>query len=88
MDDAVQTLRTFGIPVEIRVLSAHRTPDDTMAFARGAADAGIKVISYDRLIVGSPNVDYYATFDNFKLEVVRHLDKKGANPPRVRMKAD
>ena len=44
MDDAVQTLRSFGIPVEIRVLSAHRTPDDTMAFARGAADAGIQVI--------------------------------------------
>ena len=34
-----------------------------------AADAGIKVISYDRLIVGSPNVDYYATFDNFQVGV-------------------
>jgi 5-(carboxyamino)imidazole ribonucleotide mutase len=44
MDDAVQTLRSFGIPVEVRVLSAHRTPDDTLAFARGAADAGVKVI--------------------------------------------
>ena len=44
MDDAVQTLRSFGVPAEVRVLSAHRTPDDTMAFARGAADKGIKVI--------------------------------------------
>ncbi len=44
MDDAVQTLRSFGVPVEVRVLSAHRTPDDTLAFARGALDAGIKVI--------------------------------------------
>ena len=44
MDDAVQTLRSFGVPVEVRVLSAHRTPDDTMAFARGAADRGIRVI--------------------------------------------
>jgi len=44
MDDAVQTLRSFGVPVEVRVLSAHRTPDDTMAFARGAAAAGIKVV--------------------------------------------
>jgi 5-(carboxyamino)imidazole ribonucleotide mutase len=44
MDDAVQTLRSFQIPVEVRVLSAHRTPDDTIAFARGAADAGIQVI--------------------------------------------
>jgi putative multiple sugar transport system substrate-binding protein len=34
-----------------------------------AADAGIKIISYDRLIVGSPNVDYYATFDNFQVGV-------------------
>jgi len=32
-----------------------------------AKDAGIKVISYDRLIRNSPNVDYYATFDNFKV---------------------
>ena len=36
-----------------------------------AADAGIKIISYDRLIVGSPNVDYYATFDNFKVGVLQ-----------------
>jgi putative multiple sugar transport system substrate-binding protein len=34
-----------------------------------AHDAGIKVISYDRLIVGSKNVDYYATFDNFQVGV-------------------
>jgi 5-(carboxyamino)imidazole ribonucleotide mutase len=44
MDDAVQILRTFGIDVEVRVLSAHRTPDDALAFARGAVDAGIEVI--------------------------------------------
>jgi len=36
-----------------------------------AADAGIKVIAYDRLIVGSGNVDYYATFDNFKVGVLQ-----------------
>ncbi|GAA4938063.1 multiple monosaccharide ABC transporter substrate-binding protein [Actinoplanes utahensis] len=34
-----------------------------------AAAAGIKVIAYDRLIRKSPNVDYYATFDNFKVGV-------------------
>ena len=44
MDDAVQLLRSFDIPVEIRVLSAHRTPDDTVAFARGAAGRGVKVM--------------------------------------------
>ncbi len=44
MDDAVQTLRSFGVGVEVRVLSAHRTPDDTIAFARSAADRGVQVI--------------------------------------------
>jgi putative multiple sugar transport system substrate-binding protein len=34
-----------------------------------AADQGIPVISYDRLIRNSPNVDYYATFDNFEVGV-------------------
>lgn len=34
-----------------------------------AAAAHIKVIAYDRLIRDSGNVDYYATFDNFKVGV-------------------
>lgn len=34
-----------------------------------AAASGIKVIAYDRLIRDSGNVDYYATFDNFKVGV-------------------
>jgi putative multiple sugar transport system substrate-binding protein len=34
-----------------------------------AADKKIPVISYDRLIRNTPNVDYYATFDNFKVGV-------------------
>ena len=34
-----------------------------------AAASGIKVIAYDRLIRDSENVDYYATFDNFKVGV-------------------
>ena len=32
-----------------------------------AKDAKIPVISYDRLILGTPNVDYYASFDNEKV---------------------
>jgi putative multiple sugar transport system substrate-binding protein len=32
-----------------------------------AADKKIKVIAYDRLINGTPNVDYYATFDNYQV---------------------
>lgn len=36
-----------------------------------AKAAGIKVIAYDRLIMKTPNVDYYATFDNFKVGVIQ-----------------
>jgi putative multiple sugar transport system substrate-binding protein len=36
---------------------------------QAAKDAGIPVIAYDRLITGTENVDYYATFDNFKVGV-------------------
>ncbi len=31
MDGAIEALREFGVPVEVRVLSAHRTPDDALA---------------------------------------------------------
>jgi putative multiple sugar transport system substrate-binding protein len=34
-----------------------------------AAAAGIKVVAYDRLINGNKNVDYYTTFDNYKVGV-------------------
>jgi len=34
---------------------------------RQAADKKIKIIAYDRLINATPNVDYYATFDNYKV---------------------
>jgi putative multiple sugar transport system substrate-binding protein len=45
-----------------------------------AADKGVKVIAYDRLIKGSKNVDYYATFDNFQVGVLQAtsiIDKLG-----------
>jgi len=45
-----------------------------------AADKGIKVIAYDRLIRGSKNVDYYTTFDNFQVGVLQAgsiVDKLG-----------
>jgi putative multiple sugar transport system substrate-binding protein len=45
-----------------------------------AADKGVKVIAYDRLIRGSANVDYYATFDNFQVGVLQAnsiVDKLG-----------
>src|SRR5689334_17429961 len=36
-----------------------------------ARDRGIVVIAYDRLIRDTPNVDYYATFDNFQVGVLQ-----------------
>ena len=36
-----------------------------------AKAAGVKVIAYDRLLTGDENVDYYATFDNFKVGVMQ-----------------
>ncbi|MEZ0493033.1 multiple monosaccharide ABC transporter substrate-binding protein [Kineococcus sp. TBRC 1896] len=34
-----------------------------------AASAGVKIISYDRLIRGSGDVDFYVSFDNYKVGV-------------------
>jgi len=45
-----------------------------------AKDAGVTVIAYDRLIRETPNVDYYATFDNLKvgeLQAQYIVDKLG-----------
>jgi putative multiple sugar transport system substrate-binding protein len=36
---------------------------------QAAADSGVPVIAYDRLIRNSENVNYYATFDNFQVGV-------------------
>ena len=44
MEKAAQLFEEFEIPFEINALSAHRTPDEVEAFAKGAKDRGIKVI--------------------------------------------
>jgi putative multiple sugar transport system substrate-binding protein len=36
-----------------------------------AGKKGIKVISYDRLLTGNKNVDYYVSFDNFRVGVLQ-----------------
>ncbi|ADG75408.1 putative sugar ABC transporter, substrate- binding protein [Cellulomonas flavigena DSM 20109] len=52
-----------------------------------AAEQGITVIAYDRLINDTPNVDYYATFDNYgvgKMQgefIVEQLDLAGGAGP-------
>jgi 5-(carboxyamino)imidazole ribonucleotide mutase len=44
MEGAVEVLRDFEVPFEVRVLSAHRTPDDALEFARQAQSKGRKVL--------------------------------------------
>lgn len=44
MREAVELLKQFGVDVEVRVLSAHRTPESTFEFAKTAAERGIEVI--------------------------------------------
>ena len=43
MQHAVKTLREFGVTCEAKVLSAHRTPEETAAFVRQADADGTKV---------------------------------------------
>jgi 5-(carboxyamino)imidazole ribonucleotide mutase len=44
MMPAIETLDEFGISREVRILSAHRTPDEMMDYARTAASRGVAVI--------------------------------------------
>lgn len=44
MQPAVQVLERFGVAVEVRVLSAHRTPLEMVEFAQMARGRGFKVI--------------------------------------------
>jgi 5-(carboxyamino)imidazole ribonucleotide mutase len=44
MQGAVDVLAEFGVPHEVRIVSAHRTPDVMVEYARSAADRGLKVI--------------------------------------------
>ena len=44
MKQAADALAEFGVTSEMRVMSAHRTPDDVAEYARTAADRGLQVI--------------------------------------------
>jgi 5-(carboxyamino)imidazole ribonucleotide mutase len=44
MVEAKKILDELGVPCEARVLSAHRTPDETLAWAEGAAARGLRVL--------------------------------------------
>jgi len=44
MSHAAQTLDSLGIPCEVRILSAHRTPDQLIEYAAAAEGRGIEVL--------------------------------------------
>ncbi|MBI9099117.1 MAG: sugar-binding protein [Spirochaetaceae bacterium] len=60
----VEALVAKGI--QVLILTPH-DGDAAAAAADLAAAAGVKVISYDRLITSTTNVDYYVTFDSFSV---------------------
>jgi putative multiple sugar transport system substrate-binding protein len=73
----VEDMITGGVKVLVIAAIDGTTLSDAL---QKAADHGVKVIAYDRLLRGSKNVDYYATFDDFQagvLQAVSILDKLG-----------
>ena len=62
----IENMITKGVNVLVIAAIDGTTLSNALA---NAAAADIKVIAYDRLIRDSENVDYYATFDNFKVGV-------------------
>lgn len=44
LQSCIDTINEFGIPLTVRVMSAHRTPAQVMEFTETAADNGIQVI--------------------------------------------
>ena len=44
MEKAGEVLKEFGIGYQFRILSAHRSPDEVIRFARTASNNGIKII--------------------------------------------
>ncbi len=44
MEGAVEILDRFAVPREVRVVSAHRTPEDMLAYGQEAAGRGLKVL--------------------------------------------
>ncbi|MEZ4632721.1 MAG: multiple monosaccharide ABC transporter substrate-binding protein [Deinococcales bacterium] len=64
----IENMITKGVDVLIIAAIDGTTLSDAL---QQAADQGIKVIAYDRLIRDSGNVDYYTTFDNFQVGVLQ-----------------
>ncbi|MFD7130311.1 multiple monosaccharide ABC transporter substrate-binding protein [Streptomyces sp. NPDC059894] len=60
----IENLITQGVKALIIAAIDNKSLNNVLQQAK---DADIPVISYDRLILGSANVDYYASFDNEKV---------------------
>jgi 5-(carboxyamino)imidazole ribonucleotide mutase len=44
MEEAFKVLDSFGVSYEVRVLSAHRSPVETAAYAKSSAERGLKIL--------------------------------------------
>jgi len=44
VEKALAVLQEYGVPIEVRVLSAHRCPEEAAAFARSARESGFSVL--------------------------------------------
>ncbi len=64
----VENMVTKGVKVLVIAAIDGTTLSDALKQAKAG---GITVIAYDRLIRDTPNVDYYATFDNFQVGVLQ-----------------
>jgi putative multiple sugar transport system substrate-binding protein len=80
----IENLITKGVKILVVAPIDGTTLSNTLSKAQAR---GIKVISYDRLIRGTKDVDYYATFDNFGVgammadSVVKSLDLNNRKTP-------
>src|SRR5436309_7901035 len=73
----IENMVTKGAKVLVIAAIDGTTLSDVL---KQAKDKGVTVIAYDRLIRETPNVDYYATFDNFQVGVLQAqsiVDKLG-----------
>ncbi len=64
----IENMITKGVNVLVIAAIDGTTLSDVL---QQAADQGILVVAYDRLIRDSGNVDYYSTFDNFQVGVLQ-----------------
>ena len=85
-NEQIQNMITKGA----RVLIVGNINEGVNSVVSEAAEEGIIVIAYDRLITGSDDYDYYITFDNFKVGEFQgqaiadalELDAASANDPK------